>query len=299
MITIEPIGTVRSARTDLADDDWDRITARIELSPDIDPESLRGIEEFSHVEVIFHFDRVVESQIERRSRHPRGNSEWPRVGIFAQRGSRRPNRLGATIAKVVGLEGRTLRVEGLDAVDGTPVLDIKPVMTEFLPRGDLRQPVWSVELMRDYWRRFDPAAGPRPHQPQAGIVRAATYFPVPDVQRIGEHYRDVLGFECEYSAGEPPEFAVYRRGGAAIMFRRVPEPPLICPNERQGGTWDVFCWVDQVDALHEEFGRKGATFVYGPTIQPYGMKEFAVRDPNGYVLGFGQVWPARDPIERA
>ena len=125
---------------------------------------------------------------------------------------------------------------------------------------------------------------------QAKIVRSAAYLPVPDVARIGIHYRDVLGFHCEYSAGDPPEFALHSRDGCAVMFRRVPEPSLICPNERQGGTWDVFFWVDDVEALHAELGLKGAEVVYPLVVQPYGMKEFAVRDPNGYVLGFGQEW---------
>jgi catechol 2,3-dioxygenase-like lactoylglutathione lyase family enzyme len=128
------------------------------------------------------------------------------------------------------------------------------------------------------------------------IIRGAPYFPVPDVSGIGLYYRDVLGFECEYSAGNPPEFAIYSRDGCPIMFRKSQDTALICPNERQGGTWDVFFWVSDVEALHGELGPKGAVVVYPPTIQPYGMKEFAVRDPNGYVLGFGQEWPtSRSP----
>jgi uncharacterized glyoxalase superfamily protein PhnB len=128
---------------------------------------------------------------------------------------------------------------------------------------------------------------------QAEILRSAPYFPVPDVSSSGAHYQKVLGFKIEYSAGEPPEFALCSRGASAIMLRRVADPKLICPNERQGGTWDVFCWVDDVEALHAELTLKGADLVYAPVVQPYGMKEFAVRDPNGYVLGFGQEWPER------
>ena len=146
MISLTPIGHVRNARTDLRDDDWDSVAGEIELTPDLPPEALDGLEEFSHVEVIFHFDRVPESAIERSARHPRGNTAWPRVGIFAQRGKNRPNRLGATVVELRGRKGRVLTVAGLDAVDGTPVLDIKPVMVEFLPRT-----AWSHELMRDYW----------------------------------------------------------------------------------------------------------------------------------------------------
>lgn len=150
-ITVEPIGVVQSGRRELADDDWDRVPARIELRADLPLESLDGIEEFSHAEIVYHFDRVPESSIERGARHPRGNREWPRVGIFAQRAKDRPNRLGVTVVRIDKREGRVLTVTGLDAVDGTPVLDIKPVMTEFLPRGEVRQPRWSVELMREYW----------------------------------------------------------------------------------------------------------------------------------------------------
>ncbi len=127
------------------------------------------------------------------------------------------------------------------------------------------------------------------------ILRGAPYFPVPDVSHAGAYYREVLGFQPEYSAGEPPEFAVYSRNGCAVMFRRVPEPGLICTNEKQGGTWDAFFWVSDVEALYDELMLKGARVVYAPVIQPYHMKEFAVRDPNGYVLGFGQEWLTGTP----
>jgi len=152
MIVVEPIAYVRSPRTDVGDDTWGNVIARIELANHVPQDSLDGLDEFSHAEVVFHFHRVPDSQVERGTRHPRGNPAWPRVGIFAQRGKDRPNRLGTTIVEIKAREGRVLTVVGLDAVDGTPVLDIKPVMTEFLPRGAVRQPRWSRELMRDYWR---------------------------------------------------------------------------------------------------------------------------------------------------
>ena len=152
MITLEPIGCVRSARHELLDDDWDRVPATIELTADFEAAALDGLEQFSHAEVVFHFDRVAPGSIERGARHPRGNTSWPRVGIFAQRAKDRPNRLGVTVVAIAGRAGRVLTVRGLDAVDGTPVLDIKPVMREFLPRGEVRQPAWSHELMRAYWQ---------------------------------------------------------------------------------------------------------------------------------------------------
>src|ERR1043166_5883886 len=87
-----------------------------------------------------------------RTRRARNNPAWPQVGIFALRAKSRPNRIGATIVRILGREGRKLRVSGLDAIDGSPVLDIKPVLAEFLPREPVRQPAWTHDLMRDYWR---------------------------------------------------------------------------------------------------------------------------------------------------
>jgi len=151
MITIEPIGYVRSPRGDLRDDDWGSVSSSIELDAAFSPECLDGIEEFSHAEIVFLFDRVAPARVERGTRHPRGNPAWPRVGIFAQRAKDRPNRIGTTIVEIVGRDGRSLHVRGLDAIDGTPVLDVKPIMAEFLPRSGVRQPQWSHELMHEYW----------------------------------------------------------------------------------------------------------------------------------------------------
>ncbi len=97
------------------------------------------------------FDRVDPGKIERGARHPRNNPAWPKVGIFAQRGKNRPNRIGTTICRVERVEGLRLHVTGLDAIDGTPVLDIKPWVKEFGPRGEPRQPGWVGELMAGYW----------------------------------------------------------------------------------------------------------------------------------------------------
>ena len=152
MITLNPIGVVRSARTDTNDDNWGGVESVIELRADLPAESLAGLEDFSHAEIVFVFDRIDESSVVTGIRHPRNNPEWPKVGIFAQRGKARPNRLGVTIVEIEKREGRTLHVRGLDAVDGTPVIDIKPVMAEFLPRTPVRQPAWVHELMRDYWK---------------------------------------------------------------------------------------------------------------------------------------------------
>ena len=152
MFTLKPIGHVRSARNEAIDDDWDAISAWIELdSQQFNEEALMGLDGFSHCEVIFLFDRVPDEKIETGARHPRGRKDWPKIGIFAQRGKNRPNRIGATICRVISVSGTRLDLEGLDAIEGTPVLDIKPVMKGFLPRGSIHEPDWADEIMKSYW----------------------------------------------------------------------------------------------------------------------------------------------------
>jgi tRNA-Thr(GGU) m(6)t(6)A37 methyltransferase TsaA len=153
-LTLRPIGVVRSSRADALDDDWDAVTAEIVLDPDVvSPDSVAGLADFSHVEVVFVFDQVADADIETGARHPRGNPDWPKVGILAQRARMRPNRLGITACRLAGVDGLTVRVTGLDAIEGTPVVDLKPVMQEFLPRGEVSQPAWASELMAGYWSR--------------------------------------------------------------------------------------------------------------------------------------------------
>ena len=149
--TVTAVGTVSSSRTEAIDDEWDAVTATITLHPPFDERSVAGLAEFSHVEVVFLFDRVDPSSVCEHARRPRGNPDWPEVGIFAQRGKDRPNRLGLCTCELVAVDGASIVVRGLDAIDGTPVLDVKPYMLEFGPRDDVRQPVWSHELMRGYW----------------------------------------------------------------------------------------------------------------------------------------------------
>jgi tRNA-Thr(GGU) m(6)t(6)A37 methyltransferase TsaA len=151
-IEVIPIGFVRGGRAEPIDDDWDSVESEIALDPkQFAPDVAAGLDAFSHIEVIFHFDRANPEGINTGARHPRGNTAWPKVGIFAQRGKDRPNRLGVTVCRILSVDGLSLRVRGLDAIDGTPVLDIKPVMKGFLPRGKLREPEWAGELMHGYW----------------------------------------------------------------------------------------------------------------------------------------------------
>ncbi|MGE0311758.1 MAG: SAM-dependent methyltransferase [Lautropia sp.] len=152
-IAVEPIGFVEASRRHAEDDFWGGERSCIVLADHYGEDALEGLAGFSHVEVLFHFHAVDAARIVTGARHPRNNPAWPAVGIFAQRGKNRPNRIGSTICRVIGVEGRRLNVAELDAIDATPVLDLKPVMAEFLPREAVVQPAWSHALMRDYWAR--------------------------------------------------------------------------------------------------------------------------------------------------
>ncbi len=152
-IEIEPIGHVRGGRAEAVDDDWGKSSAAIELdAARFGPDALAGLAAFSHAEVVFFFDKADPTKVETGARRPRGRPDWPLVGIFAQRGKNRPNRLGVSICRILRVSGTRVEVEGLDAIDGTPVIDIKPVLKGFLPRGVLREPAWADEIMREYWR---------------------------------------------------------------------------------------------------------------------------------------------------
>ncbi|MFD9000399.1 SAM-dependent methyltransferase [Streptomyces sp. NPDC059582] len=151
-VAVVPVARVVGGRAEVRDDEWGMETAVIRLDGEqFGPDALSGLDAFSHLEVVYHFDRVPAERIETGARRPRGNPEWPLVGIFAQRGKNRPNRLGVSRCRLLRVDGLDVRVQGLDAVDGTPVLDLKPYMDEFGPQGATTQPDWATDIMRHYY----------------------------------------------------------------------------------------------------------------------------------------------------
>ena len=151
-IMVEPVATVIGGRKEPMDDDWDKERAVIQLDEaHFSAEAIAGLDSFSHVEVVFHFHLVPDDKVQHGARHPRDNSDWPKLGIFAQRGKNRPNRIGVSVCRLLKLDGTRLEVAGLDAIDGTPVLDIKPYMRDFGPRTEVWEPSWTDELMAGYW----------------------------------------------------------------------------------------------------------------------------------------------------
>lgn len=150
-ITLHPIATVKNARTTPVDDHWTEIISVIELADNMPAEVLNNIADFSHLEIIYYFDKVKDDNVVFSGR-PRGNPNYPLVGILGQRKKDRPNKIGLCTVELLAHNGRTITVKNLDAIDGTPILDIKPVFKEFQPVGPIRQPQWVAGLMKNYWQ---------------------------------------------------------------------------------------------------------------------------------------------------
>ncbi len=145
-----PIGVVVGGRQEIRENDWSDVTARIVLDDALlEPEATLGLVAFSHLEVVYFFHRSTRTRV--GAAHPRSNPHWPRVGVLADHSPHRLNHLGVSCCELVGIDGLTLTVRGLDAVDGTPILDVKPYVEEFGPRGPVKEPAWIRELMRTYY----------------------------------------------------------------------------------------------------------------------------------------------------
>ena len=224
MISVKPIGIIRSTRKEVVDDHWLKEESYIELANDYPSDSLAGITDFSHVEILFYMNHVDPQKIETSARHPRNNTNWPKVGIFAQRGKNRPNQIGLTICDVVKVEGRKLFVRGLDAVDGSPVLDIKPWMKEFGPRGTVRQPEWSSELMQEYWEASQVSKEPSMFDPVSIDTEHVKIRPLSTVswQKLSEGLLYEGSFHATSWGIKSPEDIkkMYENGLAAFQGKR-------------------------------------------------------------------------------
>ncbi len=149
-MNLEPIGTVESPVRDAVDENWGSIESRVHLESCF-AGGLQGIEQFSHIIVIFVMHQSTFDSVSDLVPRPRGLSDMPQIGIFAQRARHRPNPIGITAVRLIGVEGRVLRVRGLDAIDGTPVLDIKPYFPVYDHVPGAVVPEWVERLMKGYF----------------------------------------------------------------------------------------------------------------------------------------------------
>lgn len=149
-MNLEPIGMVKSPVKRPVDEKWGQVIAEIQLTDSLAP-GLVGIEQFSHVIVIFFMHQYTFAPTTHLVRRPQERADMPEVGIFAQRAKHRPNPIGITAVELIERRGDVLVVKGLDAIDGTPVLDIKPYCPAFDSRPTARTPQWFETLMKNYF----------------------------------------------------------------------------------------------------------------------------------------------------
>ena len=146
---LERIGVVRSPVTEGVDTGWGSVTSEVVLDEGY-ARGLTGLDACSHILVVFYMHRYTFDADSDLVRRPQGRPDMPEVGIFAQRAKHRPNPIGVTAVELVSVESNVVTVRGLDAINGTPVLDIKPYVPAF-DRREADTPGWVAELMKDYF----------------------------------------------------------------------------------------------------------------------------------------------------
>lgn len=122
----------------------------------------------------------------------------------------------------------------------------------------------------------------------------APYLIVHDVVATANYYRDKLGFGYERFWNDPPSFCMVHRSGVVIMLAELEKRGAVRPNrvvDPEGSAWDAYIWIDDADALHDEFRSKGVSIVRPPCDQPYHCRDFEIEDCNGYRLCFGESLP--------
>lgn len=148
-IILNPIGYVKNSVDTKKDTSWGEDLSTIMLDESYSG-GLKGLEDFSHVIVLYYLDKASFDKEKHLQRHPQNRDDMPLVGIFSQRGKDRPNKIGMTSVKIVSVGENMLTVKGLDAIDGTPVLDIKPYYPVY-DKKDAVVPEWVNRLMEHYF----------------------------------------------------------------------------------------------------------------------------------------------------
>lgn len=147
---MEWIGVVYNDVKEPTDEGWGRVVSEIVLDETF-TDGLEGIEQFSHLLILFWMHRAAEAEPVRMRRRPQGRADMPEVGLFAQRARHRPNPIGVTAVRLVRRDKNRLFVEGLDAINGTPILDVKPYVPAYDTVEAARVPEWVTRLMERYF----------------------------------------------------------------------------------------------------------------------------------------------------
>jgi len=149
-MNLNPIGTVKSPITEEIVENWGEIVSEIVLDEAL-ALGLQGLEQFSHLLVIFYMHQARFDPAHDLLRRPRGRADMPLLGIFAQRPKMHPNPIGITAVQLLEVTGNRVKVQGLDAINGTPVLDIKPYFPIFDRVDNAHTPEWVGRLLQGYF----------------------------------------------------------------------------------------------------------------------------------------------------
>jgi tRNA-Thr(GGU) m(6)t(6)A37 methyltransferase TsaA len=151
MITCTPIGVVKCPVTAMSQGNWAKVESEIHLDPQY-AQGLQGLAGFSHLIVVFYLHQATGfDPAKQLLRRPRGMEDMHEVGVFAQRTKYRPNPIGVSSVELRAVRDNVVVVRGLDALDGTPVLDIKPYMPVFDRIDEARTPDWVAHVMEGYF----------------------------------------------------------------------------------------------------------------------------------------------------
>lgn len=150
-IQIKPIGVVVEGRKEVADDYWGGVKSVIRLNSEFPLDVVKGLDSFSHLIVTWHFNQASPEDVALHARSPRNDPRWEPSGTFAHRNHRRPNQLATSFPRLLKVDGLDLHVTDLDAIVGTLIYDLAPYFQAMGPRGDIREPSWPGEMLKEYW----------------------------------------------------------------------------------------------------------------------------------------------------
>lgn len=214
-ITLKPIGYVESAVKEGKDQGWGQEVSEIRLDAAL-AAGLQGIEQFSHIVVLFYMHQSSYEQTTDLVRRPQGREDMPEVGIFAQRAKHRPNPIGSTAVRLLAVKGNVLRVAGLDAINGTPVIDIKPYFASFDQRDNHTEAPWVKPLMQGYF------AGDTGTAADAGTDKDRVKWSVSAIDHV------------QVSAPAGCETDARKFYGEVLGLTEVPKPAEL---QKRGGAW--------------------------------------------------------------
>jgi tRNA-Thr(GGU) m(6)t(6)A37 methyltransferase TsaA len=235
---------------------------------------LTDIEGFSHLFVLWVFDRSTDFDLVARPPSDAGNAH----GVFATRSPRRPNPIGLTVVELLGRDGTSLRVRGVDMLDGTPVLDVKPCMSS-IPAEKLRRG-WLAEA--EQRKETRPVLAPI-------LTSVAAHLYVRDVQASADFFVGKLGFAVDFIYGEPPFYGQVSRDRVRLALRSMDEPFFAEDiREREGllSASITLASAEEIQQLFATYQAAEAPLAQALRDEPWQAKTFIVKDPDGNLILF-------------